>query len=100
MNSQEESARKLVNHYEGMKRSTRYWGQEDWQKLVDAAMYQPVIWSTKAQYVLLILGGKLYELQSHLNASTNVNADSIAMEKNKQLLLKHYNDLDRMVYTR
>ena len=77
---------KLAPFYDKLKKMDKYWGQADWQGLIDLIMASNENPSSKISYIHLALKGKIHYLQEQLNMSTSKNNDTEAMEKHKQKL--------------
>lgn len=87
---------RLNDYYTQYLKSQRYWGQADWQRLIDMIMTSTEPASAKLSYVLLTLKGKIYFLQEQLNMSKESNADTNAMEKMKQELQRRVRELRKV----
>lgn len=76
----------LADFYKKLKKTDTFWGQKDWQGLIDLIMASKEYPSSKLSYVDLALKGKIHFFQEQLDKSKSVTADTSAMEMQKQKL--------------
>lgn len=88
--------KRLTEFYNTLKRKDMYWGQEDWQGLIDCCMSTDKMASTKLSYLRLAVRGKLHFLQEELNRQTSEDVESRIMKAKMMKLMKILNESTRV----